>query len=1008
MKILQLRFKNINSLAGEHVVDFCDGPLATSAIFAIVGPTGSGKSTLLDVITLALYGKVPRLGSVTDSQVATEGSIVTHHRTAAIAEVTYGSRGQTYISSWSIRQARTGKWQAAKMELAQGTEVIQSKKSDVPKDNKRIIGLTYEQFVKAIVLSQGQFAAFLKAKKDERAKLLEDITGAVIYRQLGSAVYTRYTQAKSLVSREEQRHEDIEVLDEEVLATLEARYKEAQGLVEERERSVKHLNEQQQVKQTIIDLRARQTTTKAQLDRLEVEAKAHEADKAKLAAHDKLSSLVEPYQAYQQSMQALVRVDQQMARLTTSLKDKKTVLATTTTTLATTLSIDPSAGDLVASAQEIVAQARRLDADLEQLRRQGSDARLHMDKTIASHPTSFQQQLKAVKDPQQALTVIHNAIGTIDKEAIAAIDVEEVTKVMEGLRNDIALLQEVKSTLSQISSASDLLAAGRERAAKAATELESIEVNLTARKQSLKQVQTTLSLLQKQKMEHTAIASLEDRRAALVEDEPCPLCGSTDHPYKVHAALAKYLELDTQIAQAETAQRKAEEALLKVEQQRASVTGAMQSSQEQEKTLSARLETLQQDIRTRVEGRPAWSDLNQDLAQDLINQSQQEVQAITEQVKASKLLDYLQNCEDATTALQAVMARYKEVAQARRTLVGTLSVDGDIMPQIEDILKATETIDTLHRELTTVRADRDLAAQQVTTTQQASTVLALQLGHDSLDTAVTHLLPLQEAAQLRQRIKAVDDQLIKVRSEMETVTRDLDLATTKDKDPETDIATITSNLAQASQELREQSKAVGQLSQQIKADADSRRRRGEILAKLASLTKVANDWSALNTMIGDSTGNKFSRIAQELTLRNLIALANRRLDGLTDRYLIDMPDGSDYLRVIDRYQGDVPRSVITLSGGETFLLSLALALSLSDMASQSVELQSLFIDEGFGTLDQDTLETALSTLERLQSESSKTIGVISHVTALKERINTQIVLHKTDTGVSTLTIGTYG
>ena len=120
-----------------------------------------------------------------------------------------------------------------------------------------------------------------------------------------------------------------------------------------------------------------------------------------------------------------------------------------------------------------------------------------------------------------------------------------------------------------------------------------------------------------------------------------------------------------------------------------------------------------------------------------------------------------------------------------------------------------------------------------------------------------------------------------------------------------------------------------------------------------------------------------------------------------------MPDGGDFLRVIDRYQGDVSRSVITLSGGETFLLSLALALSLSDMASHSVDLQSLFIDEGFGTLDQDTLEVALSTLERLQSESSKTIGIISHVTALQERINTQIVLHKSDTGVSTLTIGTY-
>lgn len=1008
MKILQLRFKNINSLAGEHVVDFQDGPLAESSIFAIVGPTGSGKSTLLDVITLALYGKVPRLGSVTDSQVAAEGSIVTHHRTTAVAEVTYEVKGQAYVSSWSIRQARTGKWQAAKMELARGEEVIQCKKSDVPKDNQAIIGLTYEQFVKAIVLSQGQFAAFLKAKKDERAKLLEDITGAVIYRQIGAAVYSRYVHARSLVSREEQRHEDIEVLDDETLAALQEKHRQAHILIEEKERHVKQLTDQHQIKQTIHSLGLRLKASQEQLDKLELEAKSVDTDRKRLVRHDKLSRLVEPYQLYQQAALALTRVQEQVSRLSTALTDKQAALTASSAALVDALAIDPSAEDILVAAQEVITEARRLDADLEQLRRQGSDARGMVDKAIASYATTYQHRLAGVKDPQQVLAVVEEAMATIDEEKVAAVDVEQVTEQMEALRRDVALLQEVKSTLSQMSSASDLLSASKGRAAQAARELKALEQEVDAGKLGLQQLQTALAQLQKQKLEHTAIASLEDRRARLEDGKPCPLCGSTSHPYKVHAALAFYIELDTKINDTEKAVSRQAEIVLQAEQKRAAAMGVRQSSQEQDKTLSARLDKLHQEVQTKVEGRSGWQDLNQETAQDLINQCQREVQTMTETVKAANLLDYLRLCQESATTLQAVMIRYKQVAETRKALLGSLSVDRDIAPQVEAIVKTRETIETLRKEALTLEADRVVADQNATATQQAAQDLALDLGYDSLATAVTDLLPLDQAAQLRERIKAIDDQLIKVRSEQRTLDQDLATAIAKDDLPQMDVETVAHNLAQASQDLREQSKEVGQLSQQLKVDGDSRRRRDEIMAKMAALSKDASDWSSLNALIGDSTGNKFSRIAQDLTLRNLIALANRRLEGLTDRYLIDMPDGGDYLRVIDRYQGDVPRSVITLSGGETFLLSLALALSLSDMASQSVELQSLFIDEGFGTLDQDTLEIALSTLERLQAESSKTIGVISHVTALKERINTQIVLHKTDTGVSTLTIGTFG
>ncbi len=145
-------------------------------------------------------------------------------------------------------------------------------------------------------------------------------------------------------------------------------------------------------------------------------------------------------------------------------------------------------------------------------------------------------------------------------------------------------------------------------------------------------------------------------------------------------------------------------------------------------------------------------------------------------------------------------------------------------------------------------------------------------------------------------------------------------------------------------------------------------------------------------MIGSADGNKFAKFAQGITLDQLISLANNHLSVLSSRYELQRSTEQKQLleiEVIDSFQGNVIRPVSTLSGGESFIVSLALALGLSELASQKIAIDSLFLDEGFGTLDEDSLETALNALNLLQS-SGKMVGVISHVEALKERIPLQI------------------
>ncbi|WP_158795659.1 AAA family ATPase [Pedobacter sp. L105] len=182
----------------------------------------------------------------------------------------------------------------------------------------------------------------------------------------------------------------------------------------------------------------------------------------------------------------------------------------------------------------------------------------------------------------------------------------------------------------------------------------------------------------------------------------------------------------------------------------------------------------------------------------------------------------------------------------------------------------------------------------------------------------------------------------------------------------------------------------------------------EVAQQIESQQKEFDRFQQLSVLIGSADGKKFSRFAQGLTLARLTELANRHLLRLSDRYsILKSPEKDLDLQIIDGYQADVIRPMSTLSGGESFLVSLALALGLSDLASRKVQINSLFIDEGFGTLDAETLDVAITALENLQA-GGKNIGIISHVEALKERIGTQIQLSREPGGTSKISLYSYG
>jgi len=210
--------------------------------------------------------------------------------------------------------------------------------------------------------------------------------------------------------------------------------------------------------------------------------------------------------------------------------------------------------------------------------------------------------------------------------------------------------------------------------------------------------------------------------------------------------------------------------------------------------------------------------------------------------------------------------------------------------------------------------------------------------------------------------------------------------------------------AEEEQHIAEIQNRIGEIQGTMKRQESLRKEQENLLKDIEKQEKESVRWDKLNALIGSADGKKFRRYAQGLTLDYLIQLANTNLSKLNDRYVLQREKDQELsIEVIDTYQADVTRPTQTLSGGETFLVSLALALGLSNLAGRNTTIDSLFLDEGFGSLDAETLETALAAIDTLHA-SGKTIGVISHIEALKERIPVQIQVQGLSGGVSDLRI----
>lgn len=1022
MKIRQIRFRNINSFYGEHPpIQFTEGVLSQTGLFVIAGPTGAGKSTLLDVITLALFNRIPRISDsdgrgLSKEKIIAEGLIINKQaanqpKVAAYAEVEYELNDKVYRSRWSIDKNRNGNWNDYEMEVAQlpDGKIISNRRRDIPGLNAEQIGLTYEQFIRSMVLAQGAFDRFLKASSGDRSKLLEQITGTDIYRRLSQKAHVKSREFDELLKDKQREVSLIRLLPVEKVdqltterADIDARlkavekeltfYREEAKLVDDgllAEKELANLDRKQ------ADLTLRQTAFAPQAEQL--------------ARHEQVADLTTLLAdlANAESNRKRAQEDEQTAR-------------TRQSTLQTDLS------HVLQRAGVLTQQSSLTEETFETVLGAFRDQVLDITQAIVAEGERQAQPLQSIRSTIE--TASQEWFGSLDPNDVSgtaqrvAAQRQAVGVELVRLENDYPMMtperlqNEIDRNYSQATQLSALiqlqnqqqerLAEGMELKQKEDERRQFVDLNQPVLRQlldELAQLEEQKRALDQRKIQLAQEANLDELRKGLVSGNPCPLCGSLEHPYTQHyIQQAGTIDVQLRLLADDIKSKKVKCDVLNGQIITAEAESSRFKAQRNElrkvfvdnKTrISEQLEVLTLEPELQPE---ALKDMLQ-LA-DVQRRELTHLQSLWEQEKLlDRLANDLKTVRESLNRVQRLQAekeqlyagndikeRYAELSTQFNRLHHDLSAQISVLKQVVNVYSdADDQVRSLLASLTPVLMERGLA---------------------DVATARACLLNAPQLRQLQDEARTLADEALglSLRREQEEGNQKRAIDNRRTDFP---AETVRQYVKDFEKEQRQKIEQLGNVKAQLKANEKDKDRQEKLANELNVLETEAMPWRELNRLIGSAKGDEYSRFAQGLTLAQLIGLANRRLRDLSDRYLLLKPrDGQDELYVVDQYQGGAERTVTSLSGGETFTLSLALALALSDLASQNVQIDSLFVDEGFGTLDPEALDTAIVMLEKLQQESQKTIGIISHRHEIKERISVQIQVEKGNDGNSRVAI----
>lgn len=1022
MKIRWLRITGIGPFAGTHTVDF--SAFEDSGLFLLDGPTGAGKSTLIDAITFALYGDVARTKDASKDRLRSNHISDSDPSEADLVfEVATGiyrvTRTPAYTPAGKKSQRNSKSTLTRVVEDPDApdgwrtVEPIASGPRDVGFEIPRIVGLDKDQFLQTIVLPQGKFSQFLNATSDAREQILRDIFDTQIYVDFTKALVDAAASSKRGI--EERRVAAVSAF-ERVRALDDALSEDAHADAPGSEKRAAEDEEAAQLDAGAEDASAVRRWAQDACDRArEAHAQTLRVAEVATAAAREASRALAEGRALAEAQVEHARVSAKLAELTAAeeavasdrerASQARRALAVAPFDAAVTeatarlgsagdqvTALSPALGDEASAAPESLtpeavsalgerAQAQRDEAS----RTRGSlEEALALERSLPD----LRAQIESLRSRrEQALARI--ASIEAEREALPG-RIEQATEALRLMRADADTLPEAASALRAINERLD-----------ASMQADLLRSALLGASDELREATATAKLANAAAADGHDLWIAQSASALareLEEDTPCPVCGSTEHPSPAPATHGEITR----------------EQVAELDQTRDRAENALRDAQARHQDLVRRIAQLNE-----VAGAPTPTlETERDRAADIVAKLEAlgpqiaEIEAALEQerVRLGGLTDSLASAREAAASLASTLQERESALASAQARVETERADFVSLGE-----RAAALDERAHRAALLARACADWdSARTAHVKAQHSLAEALEEQGLESDSWRSLLLPLPEVEALEARAAAHDKELFAAREALAS-----ERLTHAAAAPAPDLEALTETARKAEEDAVGAARASGILEQHC---AQLEAARASLKEALDALERAREQAGPIRRLADIATASGPENLASTplsawvliARLEEVLAAANPRLAAISSgRYeLASVPDDGTASRksglglaIID-HDTDAMRSPRTLSGGETFYTSLALALGLADVVSAEaggVELRTMFIDEGFGSLDSHTLSLVMAQLQALRS-AGRTVGVISHVEEMATQIADQIQVRPLPEGGSTLSV----